>query len=312
MGAGHSHDHGAAAGTHGTAGGAHRGRLRFALCMTVTVLLAEVAGSFVTGSLALLADAGHMATDALGLGMALVAVHFANKPAAGRRTFGYARAEILAAMANAVLLFGVGLYILVEAVRRFLEPVAVAGGATVLFGLVGLVANSVSVVVLLGGQRESLNTRGAFLEVLADALGSAAVVVSALIILGTGWTAADPIASIAIGLMVVPRTWSLLREAVDVLLEAAPRNVDLDEVRAHMLALPGVTGLHDLHVWTVTSGLPVISVHVVVTEEALRDQGHEGMLHTLQECLGAHFDVGHCTFQLEPEGHAAHEPSLCH
>ena len=312
MGAGHTHDHGVRDGARGTAGAVHRSRLRFALCVTVGVLLAEVAGSFVTGSLALLADAGHMATDALGLAMALTAVHFAARPASGRRTFGYARAEILAAMANAVLLFGVGLYILVEAVGRFLEPVPVQGGPTIVFGLVGLVANGVSLAVLTGGQRESLNVRGAFLEVLADALGSAAVVISAVVIVTTGWTAADPIASIAIGLMVVPRTWSLLREAVDVLLEAAPRSVDLDQVRAHLLALPGVTGLHDLHVWTVTSGLPVLSAHVVVAGDALQTKGHEGMLHALQECLGAHFDVEHCTFQLEPEGHAAHEPSLCH
>jgi cobalt-zinc-cadmium efflux system protein len=312
MGAGHSHSHGEQGDPGRTAGAAHRGRLRFALGVTVAVLVAEVVGSFLTGSLALVADAGHMATDALGLTMALIAVHFANRPATGRRTFGYARAEILAAMANAVLLFGVGLYILIEAVRRFIDPVPVHGGATALFGLIGLAANSVSLAVLLRGQAESLNVRAAFLEVMADALGSAAVVVSALVVMATGWNAADPIASLAIGLLVVPRTWSLLKEAVDILLEAAPRNVDLDEVRLHLLALPGVTGLHDLHVWTVTSGLPVLSAHVVVTEHALEDQGHEGLLHSLQDCLGDHFDVAHCTFQLEPEGHAAHEASLCH
>lgn len=315
MGAGHDHGHshgGPPPGTTGTAAAAYRGRLRIALGITLTVLAAEIVGSALTGSLALLADAGHMATDAVGVGMALVAIHFANRPAGGRRTYGYARAEILAALLNCLLLLGVGGFILVEAIERLANPTEVPGGTTVVFGLVGVVANLISLALLMRGQKESLNVRGAFLEVLSDALGSLAVVVSALVIMATGWTQADPVASLLIGLMIVPRTVKLFREALDVLLEAAPKNVDIDEIRSHIMALPGVEDLHDLHVWTITSGMPVLSAHVVVDHAALDSVGHEKMLHDLQGCLGEHFDVEHCTFQLEPGGHAEHEARLCH
>jgi cobalt-zinc-cadmium efflux system protein len=222
----HGHGHGHSHGPAGTAGAAYRGRLRIALGITLFVLTVEVVGSAVTGSLALLADAGHMATDAAGIAMALLAIHIANRPASERRTFGFARAEILAAVLNAVLLFGVGAFIFYEGVRRLVSPQHIDGGATVVFGLIGLAANSVSLVVLMRGQRESLNVRGAFLEVMADALGSLAVVLAAVVFLATGWRRADPVASLLIGLMIVPRTWQLLREAVDVLLEAAPKGVD--------------------------------------------------------------------------------------
>ncbi|GGR30778.1 cation diffusion facilitator family transporter [Streptomyces netropsis] len=315
MGAGHDHGHSHGApppGTSGTAAAAYRGRLRIALGITLTVLVAEIIGSALTGSLALLADAGHMATDAVGVSMALVAIHFANRPASARRTYGYARAEILAALLNCLLLLGVGGYILFEAVDRLINPTDVPGGMTVVFGLIGMVANVISLALLMRGQKESLNVRGAFLEVLSDALGSLAVVVSALVIMATGWTQADPIASLVIGLMIVPRTLKLLREALDILLEAAPKDVDMDEVRAHIMGLPGVMDLHDLHVWTITSGMPVLSAHVVVDQSALEAGGHEKMLHDLQGCLGEHFDVEHCTFQLEPSGHAEHEAKLCH
>ncbi|MFE2377061.1 cation diffusion facilitator family transporter [Streptomyces sp. NPDC059398] len=317
MGAGHAHGH-----THphthggppqsGTAGAAHRARLRIALTITLAVMAVEIAGGLLADSLALLADATHMATDALGLALALLAIHFANRPAGENRTFGYARAEILAALANCLLLLGVGGYVLYEAIQRFITPADTAGGRTIVFGLIGLVANMVSLSVLVRGQRESINVRGAYLEVMADALGSVAVLVSATVILTTGWQAADPVASIVIGLMIVPRTVKLLRETLDVLLEAAPKNVDMGEVRAHILALPGVAGVHDLHAWTITSGMPVLSAHVVVSPDALDTIGHEKMLHDLQGCLGTHFDVAHCTFQLEPGGHAAHEAKLCH
>jgi cobalt-zinc-cadmium efflux system protein len=286
--------------------------LRIALGITLLVLVAELAGSAVTGSLALLADAGHMATDVAGIAMSLLAIHFAARPPSEHRTFGFARAEILSAGINAVLLFGVGTYILYEAVLRLIAPAEVAGGATVVFGLVGVVANTVSLLLLMRGQQESLNIRAAFLEVLADAFGSLAVVVAAVVIMTTGWQQADPVASLLIGVMIVPRTWRLLREAVDVLLEAAPRDVDMAGVRSHILALPGVEDLHDLHVWTITSGMPVLSAHVVVSQEVLDSVGHEKLLHDLQGCLGVHFDVAHCTFQLEPGGHAVHEPRLCH
>ncbi|MEU5891466.1 cation diffusion facilitator family transporter [Streptomyces sp. NPDC047461] len=313
MGAGHDHGH-----THshappgGTATAAYRGRLRVALSITLTVMVVEIVGGVMADSLALVADAAHMATDALGLGMALMAIHFAGLPPSGKRTFGYARAEILAALANCLLLLGVGGYVLYEAIQRFITPAGTEGGLTIVFGAIGLVANMISLSLLVRGQAESLNVRGAFLEVAADALGSLAVIISAVVILTTGWQAADPVASLVIGLMIVPRTWKLLRETLDVLLEAAPKNVDMDDVRAHILALDGVEDVHDLHAWTITSGMPVLSAHVVVRSDVLNAIGHEKMLHELQGCLGDHFDVEHCTFQLEPVGHAEHEAKLCH
>lgn len=313
MGAGHDHGH-----THGgppptgTAAAAHRSRLRIALAITLGVMVLEIVGGVLSGSLALIADAAHMATDAVGLGMALLAIHFANRPTGANRTFGFARAEILAALANCLLLLGVGGFLLVEAVQRFVEPAETRGGLTVVFAVVGLAANMVSLTLLMRGQKESINVRGAYLEVMADALGSVTVLVSAGIILATGWQYADPIASLAIGVMIVPRTLRLLRETLNVLLESAPKGVDMGEVRAHILALSGVVDVHDLHAWTITSGMPVLSAHVVVSQDALDSVGHEKMLHDLQGCLGEHFDVEHCTFQLEPVGHAEHEARLCH
>jgi cobalt-zinc-cadmium efflux system protein len=312
MGSGHGHSHHHGPRPSGTAGAAYRGRLLIALGITLLVLVTEVAGSAVTGSLALLADAGHMATDAAGLGMALLAIRIGARPPSERRTYGFARAEILAAVLNAGLLFAVGAFIFYEGVRRLITPHAIDGGATVVFGLIGLVANSVSLLVLMRGQKESLNVRGAFLEVMADALGSLAVVAAAAVVVTTGWQRSDAVASLLIGLLIVPRTWQLLREAVDVLLEAAPRSVDMGQVRRHIEDLNGVEGLHDLHVWTITSGMPVLSAHVVVSQDVLEEVGHEKMLHDLQGCLGTHFDVEHCTFQLEPVGHAEHEARLCH
>ncbi|MFF4242923.1 cation diffusion facilitator family transporter [Streptomyces sp. NPDC001822] len=313
MGAGHDHGHahGGPPPT-GTAAAAYRGRLRVALGITLGVMVMEIVGGLLADSLALIADAAHMATDALGLGMALLAIHFANKPASPNRTFGYARAEILAALANCLLLLGVGGYLVFEAVDRFMTPAETRGGLAIAFAAVGLLANVVSLSLLMRGQRDSLNVRGAYLEVVADTLGSVTVLVAAGVIVATGWQAADPIASLLIGLMIVPRTVKLLRETLDVLLESAPKGVDMEKVRAHITGLPGVLDVHDLHAWTITSGLPVVSAHVVVHQEMLDSIGHEKVLHDLQGCLGHHFDVEHCTFQLEPSGHAEHEPRLCH
>ncbi|MFF1814073.1 cation diffusion facilitator family transporter [Streptomyces sp. NPDC058251] len=312
MGAGHDHGHAHGAPPTGTATAAYRGRLRVALSITLTVMVVEIVGGLVADSLALVADAAHMATDALGLGMALLAIHFAARPPSDSRTFGYARAEILAALANCLLLLGVGGYVLYEAIQRFVTPADTHGGQTIVFGLIGLVANTISLTLLMRGQKDSLNVRGAFLEVVADALGSVAVIIAAVVIVTTGWQAADPIASILISLMIVPRTWKLLQETLNVLLEAAPKGVDMADVRAHILALEGVEDIHDLHAWTITSGMPVLSAHVVVSSGVLNAIGHEKMLHELQGCLGDHFDVEHCTFQLEPSGHAEHEAKLCH
>ncbi len=299
---GHGHMHGPA-----TAAGGQRRRLALVLGLTLAVLVAEVVGAALTGSLALLADAGHMATDAAGIALALGAVGLAQRPPGGRRTFGWQRLEILAAVANGLLLIAVAAFVLVQAVRRIGNPPEVDSGPMLVIAGVGLAVNLVALAVLHQGRTTSLNVRGAYLEVLADALGSVAVVVAALVIAATGWTPADTVASLLIGCLVVPRAWHLLGEALDVLLEAAPRGVDMAQVRSHILGVDGVLGVHDLHAWTITSGLPVLSAHVVVTEEALA-AGHGGrVLDSLCACLGEHFDMAHCTFQLESGAHAGHE-----
>jgi cation diffusion facilitator family transporter len=300
MGRGHSH-------VPVTAAAGQRRRLAVVLGLTLAVLVAEVVGSVVSGSLALLADAGHMATDAAGIALALAAVTLAQRPAHGRRTFGWQRVEILAAVANGLLLVGVAAFVVFHAVRRIGHPPEVDSGLMLVVAGVGLVVNVVALSVLHRGRAESLNVRGAYLEVLADALGSVAVIAAGLVIAATGWTPADTVASLVIGCLVLPRAWHLLKEALDVLLEAAPRGVDLADVRTHILGVDGVVGVHDLHAWTITSGLPVLSAHVVITDEALV-AGHGGrVLDALCACLGDHFDVEHCTFQLESEAHAGHE-----
>lgn len=296
---------------HATATGRHRGRLRLVLAITGTILMVEVVGGLITGSLALLADAGHMATDVAGVGLSLLAAHFATRPATTQRTFGYARAEILAATVNALLLFAVGAFILANAVRRLIHPPAVTPGLMIVFGVIALAGSGVSALLLGHGQAESLTVRAAFLEVAADALGAAAVIAAGIVIAVTGVSRADAIASLAIGALILPRTWRLLRDAVDVLLEATPKGVDLEEVRRHLTQLDGVADVHDLHAWTITSGLPVLSAHVVVEPAALANGHGAKMLDLLQECLRGHFDVEHSTFQLEPGGHADHEPSVC-
>jgi cation diffusion facilitator family transporter len=299
------HDHAAHVAV--TAGAGHRRRLALVLGLTVAVLVAEVVGAVVSGSLALLADAGHMATDAAGIALALGAVTLAQRPAAGRRTFGWQRVEILAAVANGLLLLGVSGYVLVEAVLRIGRPAEIGSGLMMAVAGAGLAVNLVALALLRKGRGASLNVRGAYLEVLGDALGSCAVLAAGVVIATTGWAPADTLASLLIGVLVLPRAWHLLREALDVLLEAAPRGVDLDDVRSHILEVDGVLGVHDLHAWTITSGLPVLSAHVVVSDAAL-EAGHGGrVLDALCACLGDHFDLDHCTFQLEAPTHAAHE-----
>ena len=291
------HDH------HRSATAAHRGRLSAVFAITVAVLVVEVAGAALSGSLALLADAGHVLADGAGIGLALLAIRFAARPASPQRTFGYYRLEILAAVVNAVLLFGVAGFVLVEAWRRLTEPPEVASGLMLAVAAAGLAANAVSMWLLRDGQQHSLNLRGAYPEVLGDLLGSVAVLAAAAVIALTGFQAADPIASALIGVLILPRTWRLLREAVDVLLEAAPKGVDLAEVRQHLIGTPGVTDVHDLHAWTITSGLPVLSVHVVLERGA--DAGK--VLDGLGDCLAGHFDIEHSTFQLEQPEHRGHE-----
>jgi cobalt-zinc-cadmium efflux system protein len=294
--------------SHGvTATGRHRQTLITVLALTTLVAVGEVIGAVITGSLVLFADAAHMAADAAGLGLSLFAAFAAARPPTERRTFGYARAEILAAMANAVLLLAMAGFILYEAIRRLVSPTDIGSGLLIVFGVIALAANAVSLLLLRQGQAESLNLRGAFLEVASDTLGAAAVIVTGVIIATTGFTRADPIASLIVGLLILPRTWRLLRETVDVLLEASPRGMDLNEVRRHMTTLAGVRDVHELHAWTITSGLPVLSAHVVVDPEFFDDGRCFSMLDRLQDCLRGHFDVEHSTFQLEPAAHASHE-----
>ncbi|MDX8143179.1 cation diffusion facilitator family transporter [Lentzea sp. BCCO 10_0061] len=300
MGTGHGH------GTL-TAAGKHRGRLIGVLAITASIMVVQVIGALLSGSIALLADAGHMLTDSAGVALALVAITLAARPPTAKRTFGLARAEILAAAANAAVLLGLGAYILYESVMRLSEPPNLQTGSMLIFGIIGLVGNVVSMLLLFKAQNDSLNMRGAFLEVATDTLASVGVIAAALIARFTGFTRADAIVAILIGLLILPRAFSLLRASVDVLLEAAPKNVDLEEVRQHILGVPHVRDVHDLHAWTVTSGMPVLSAHIVVEDECFHDGHAPQVLDELQTCLAGHFDVEHSTFQLEPASHSAHE-----
>jgi cobalt-zinc-cadmium efflux system protein len=298
------HGHG-----HSTAAGARRQRLVWVLAITLVVAVVQVVGGALSGSLALLADAAHMVSDSAGLGVALAATWLAARPATKARTFGMQRAEILAALVNALLLGGIAVWVLVTAVGRWSDPPQVETGLMLAVAVAGVVANAGCLLLLREGQSESVNLRGAYLEVMGDLLGSVAVVVAGVVIATTGWTRADSAASIVIGLMILPRAWALLAQVVDVLLEATPSGVDLDHVRDHIRKVPGVLDVHDLHAWTITSGVPVLSAHVVVDEECIATGRSGEVLDHLGACLAGHFDVEHCTFQLEPVGHQAHEPA---
>ena len=295
----------ATAGHGHSAAGAGAGRLRIVLALTAGYMAVEVVGGILTGSLALIADAGHMLTDVAGVSMALLAIHFAARPANDGKSFGYYRLEILAAIGNGILLFGVAAYILYEAYQRFLDPPEVLGLPMFAVATVGLLVNLVSARLLFGGQKSSLNLRGAFYEVVGDLLGSVAVIVAGIVIALTGWYIVDPIASVVIGLFILPRTWTLIRDAVDVLLEATPKDIDMAEVRRHIRETPGVADTHDLHAWTITSGMNVLSAHIVLTEGAKADD----VLDRLCECLSGDFDIEHSTFQLEPTDRRAREGS---
>ncbi len=302
------HDH-----AHGT-GARHRGRLAIVLALTVGVLVVEAVVAWITGSLALLADAGHLLGDSFGILMALAAITVAQRGGSprSRRTFGYHRTEVIAAGLNGLILLGLAGWVVYSAVRRLGDSPELEARPILIAGAIGLVVNVIGLLLLRGGAQESLNVRGAYLEVLGDALGSVAVLVSAAVILTTGWDAADAVASLVIAAMIVPRAISLLREVVEVLLESTPRDVDLDELRTHILGVEGVREVHDLHVWTITSGMPVMSAHIVVEDSVTAmDQAHS-VLDRLRECLSEHFDVEHSTFQIEPAGHADSEQHLHH
>jgi cobalt-zinc-cadmium efflux system protein len=275
----------------------------------VVVLLIELLGAWLSGSLALLADAGHMTSDAVGLVVALVASTIAARPATDRHTFGFRRVEVLGALVNGALLTVVAVTVAIEAIRRLLTPETdhVDGLPLLVVAAIGLVANLVAFAILRGGDRDSLNLRGAYLEVLGDLLGSIAALVAGVVILTTGFAPADAIASLLIAVLIVPRAASLLRDVVRVLTESAPRGTDADEIRAHLLQTAGVVDVHDVHVWTITSGDPVFTAHVEVEPSVFERGETDGMLDRLGDCLKGHFDVAHSTFQLEPAGHADHE-----
>ncbi len=287
----------------------HRGRLGLALALTSVVMIAEVVGAIITGSLALLADAGHMLTDTAGLIIALIAAMLARRPFTDRRTWGYRRAEVLAATVQAAILLAVGAFILIESIQRLLAPPEVHSGLMIVFGIIGLAANVGSLLILRSQRGSNLNTRAAFLEVLNDALGSVAVIVAAAAITLTGFQRADSIASMIIAAMILPRTVILLRDTAEVLLESVPRGLDLAELRRHLLALEHVVAVHDLHATQVATGLPVLTAHIVVDDSCFQDGHAPAMLDQLQRCAADHFEISieHSTFQLEPASHGAHE-----
>jgi cobalt-zinc-cadmium efflux system protein len=301
---GHSHSH-----VPPTAAGRHRWRLALILGLTLTVGLAEIIGAALSGSLALLSDAGHMATDAAGLGLALVATKLATRPTTPSRTFGLARLEVLAALVNGLTVLAVGVAVVTGGIGRLIRPVDVHPASMTAIAVAGLAVNITGLILLRRPAGESLNLRGAYLEVLGDLLGSVAVIVAGVVIAATGWVQADAVASIAIGLLIAPRAYSLLREVVHVLLEGTPRTVELAGVRRHLEAVEGVRAIHDLHAWTITSGAPALTAHVVVAPESLEPTAYHILLDALRDCLQGHFDVAHSTFQVEPEGHVDPTPS---
>ncbi|MGB9012804.1 MAG: cation diffusion facilitator family transporter, partial [Aeromicrobium sp.] len=305
---GMGHDH-----AHGT-GVKHRRRLAIVLALSVSVLLVEAVVAALTGSLALLADAGHMLGDSVGIAMALAAITAAQRGGSpgSRRTFGYHRTEVLAAGLNGLVLLVLAGFVGWHAVGRLSSSVELAATPILLAGGVGLVANVIGLFLLREGAAESLNVRGAYLEVLGDALGSVAVLVSATVIALTDWMQADAIASLAIAALIVPRALSLLRDVAEVLLESTPRDVDLVELRSHIMGMEGVLDVHDLHVWTITSGMPVMSAHVVVDESVSLMGDAHAVLDRLRDCLADHFDVEHSTFQIEPAGHEDSEQQVHH
>lgn len=293
----------------GIRGAGARRLLALSLALTAVVMAVQVVGSILSGSLALLADAVHMFTDAAALVIALIASSVAARPADDRRTFGYQRAEVLGALVNGVIIIVLSAWVAFEAIQRLMHPgdVEVAGGLMLAVAIVGLVANGVALWLLSAAQRTSINVRGAYLEVLGDLLGSAAVIVAAIVILTTGWMQADAVASLLIAAMIVPRAVGLLREVVSVLSESSPKGMHVKEIRDHILSTPGVVDVHDVHVWQLTRGAPVFTAHVVVDAGAFQGGRSGAILEELQGCLARHFDVEHSTFQLEPAGHVEHD-----
>ncbi|HEY0260627.1 MAG TPA: cation diffusion facilitator family transporter [Lacisediminihabitans sp.] len=291
------------------AGRANRSRLLITIGIVSAVLVIEVVGGLLSGSLALFADAGHMLSDLAGLLVALVAGVISARPATDSQTFGRRRSEVFAAFINGAILLVVVAFITVEAIQRLLSTAApdVQAPLMLAVAVVGAVANTAGVLILRGGAKDSINMRGAYLEVLGDLIGSLAVIAAGVVILLTGFQRADSIASLAIAALVLPRALSLLRDVLRVLSQGTPRGTDVAMIREHVLRQDGVVSVHDVHVWSMTPGSNVFSAHVVVEQEVFGRGGTDALLDSLDECLSEHFDVAHSTFQLEPEEHADHE-----
>lgn len=281
-----------------------------ALVLLGLFMVGEVAAALVSGSLALLSDAGHMLSDVGAIAAALWAIRLGARPARGAWTFGWKRAEILSAAGNGVTLLVVAGIVAVEAVRRLVDPPAVEGAPVLVVALVGVVVNLAAAWLLARANRSSLNVRGAYQHILTDLYGFIGTAVAAVLILTVGWTRADPVASLLVVVLMVHAAWGLLRDSAHVLLEAAPKGMDLAEVRTHLLQVEHVHDVHDLHVWSVTSDLPTLSAHLVVDDACFRDGHAPQLLDAVQECLHGHFDVEHSTFQLEPSTHLAHEGGI--
>ena len=289
------HEHSAEGGHAHSAGSRNKNRLALVLALTGSYMVVEIIGGLLSHSLALLAEAAHMFTDVTALALAFFAIRFAERPPTPERTYGYHRVEILAALANAAFLIALSGLILFEAVERLGNPPAVQGKAMFLVATFGLIVNGVGIFVLRAGAADSLNVKAAYYEVLSDAVSAIGVILAGAIVWATGWYYADPLVSAGIGLFILPRTWALLKEAVGVLLEGTPSHVDLNALRASMEAVPGVTRVHDLHVWTITSGMHALSAHAGVAEGV----STTGVLEALRQCVAAQFKITHVTVQLE-------------
>lgn len=273
-------------------------------------MVVQVVGALLTGSLALLADAAHMFTDASALVIALIAAAVSARPADDRRTFGYQRAEVFGALINAIILIVLATTVGIEAVGRLVDPgeTEVAGPLMLVVAAVGLIANAISMWLLSRAQQTSINVRGAYLEVMGDLIGSAMVIVAAVVIVTTGWIPADAIASLMIAVLIIPRAIALLREVFSVLAESAPKGTAVADIRTHLLGYDGVVSVHDVHVWQLTRGAPVFTAHVAVAPELFADGRSAALLSKMQSCLAEHFDVEHSTFQLEPAEQSDCEP----
>ncbi len=292
---------------HATVRAGHERKLWLALGLTGSFMIAEVIGAFVTGSLALLSDAAHMMTDTLALAISLVAIQVAKRAADRKRTFGYARFEILAAAFNALLLFVVAFYILYEAYQRLQAPAEIQSTGMLVIAVLGLIVNLISMRLLSAASDESLNVKGAYLEVWSDMLGSIGVILAAVVIMFTGWAWVDSVVAAAIGFWVLPRTWKLLKESMNVLLQGVPDGIDIDAVEQAICAVPGVKEVHDLHVWALTSGKNVLSTHLVA-DPALGSE--QQILAQVTELLHEQFDISHVTLQIEGEGF--HQEPIAH